>query len=120
MAQLIQHANSTYITGGRLRDVLSQASSSAFNYTTDIMSRYNMQRVLNPKNLLAMVMPAAALNVIRAHETCSTTAYSCQTTYTNQDTCCFNYPGGQLVQTQFWDTDPVAGPSNSWTIHGLW
>jgi hypothetical protein len=24
------------------------------------------------------------------------------------------------LQTQFWDTDPVTGPSNSWTIHGLW
>jgi ribonuclease T2 len=25
-----------------------------------------------------------------------------------------------LVQTQFWDTSPSTGPSNSWTIHGLW
>ncbi len=36
------------------------------------------------------------------------------------DTCCFNYPGGQLLQTQFWDTDPATGPSDSWTLHGLW
>lgn len=34
--------------------------------------------------------------------------------------CCFLSPGGQLLQTQFWDTDPSDGPSNSWTIHGLW
>ena len=24
------------------------------------------------------------------------------------------------MQTQFWDTDPVTGPTTSWTIHGLW
>lgn len=36
------------------------------------------------------------------------------------DTCCYEYPGGLLLQTQFWDTHPAIGPSNSWTIHGLW
>ncbi|KAL1991374.1 hypothetical protein VTN49DRAFT_5366 [Thermomyces lanuginosus] len=45
---------------------------------------------------------------------------SCQTEFNNQDTCCFNYPGGHFLQTQFWDTDPVTGPKDSWTIHGLW
>jgi len=25
-----------------------------------------------------------------------------------------------LSQTQFWDTHPPSGPSESWTIHGLW
>lgn len=35
-------------------------------------------------------------------------------------TCCFESPGGLLLQVQFWDTDPSTGPSNSWTIHGLW
>ncbi|KAJ5642429.1 Ribonuclease T2 [Penicillium lividum] len=35
-------------------------------------------------------------------------------------TCCYNYPGGALLQTQFWDTDPSTGPTDSWTIHGLW
>ncbi|TID14304.1 ribonuclease M [Venturia nashicola] len=44
---------------------------------------------------------------------------SCHNT-TAVDTCCFNYPGGHLLQTQFWDTDPATGPSDSWTIHGLW
>jgi len=24
------------------------------------------------------------------------------------------------VQTQFWDTNPSTGPTDSWTIHGLW
>ncbi|KZP14093.1 ribonuclease T2 [Athelia psychrophila] len=36
------------------------------------------------------------------------------------DTCCTEYPGGILLQTQFWDTLPSTGPTNSWTIHGLW
>ncbi|KAL1985807.1 hypothetical protein VTN96DRAFT_7299 [Rasamsonia emersonii] len=34
--------------------------------------------------------------------------------------CCLESPGGLLLQTQFWDTDPVTGPTDSWTIHGLW
>lgn len=50
----------------------------------------------------------------------STTTLSCHNTTTVADTCCFNYPGGSLLQTQFWDTDPAVGPSDSWTIHGLW
>ncbi|MCJ1481941.1 ribonuclease T2-like [Schaereria dolodes] len=36
------------------------------------------------------------------------------------NTCCLNSPGGQLLQTQFWDTDPATGPADHWTIHGLW
>lgn len=37
-----------------------------------------------------------------------------------------NYPGGQFALTQFWNSDPHAGPpgylgpNNTWTIHGLW
>ncbi|KAK5998236.1 Ribonuclease Trv [Cladobotryum mycophilum] len=44
---------------------------------------------------------------------------SCHNTTAVQDTCCF-IPSGQLLQTQFWDTNPPTGPSDSWTIHGLW
>ncbi|KAI9725063.1 MAG: hypothetical protein M1812_000339 [Candelaria pacifica] len=51
---------------------------------------------------------------------CPNPVLSCSTAPTNVDTCCFNTPGGQLLQTQFWDTDPPTGPSNSWTLHGLW
>ncbi|GAA6024509.1 hypothetical protein JCM11491_006680, partial [Sporobolomyces phaffii] len=38
----------------------------------------------------------------------------------NVDGCCTNTPGGYLLQTQFWDAQPPTGPSDSWTIHGLW
>ncbi|KAJ7073793.1 ribonuclease T2 [Mycena amicta] len=44
---------------------------------------------------------------------------SCGTSSGN--TCCFETPGGLLLQTQFWDASPVStGPTDSWTIHGLW
>ncbi|KAI0485052.1 ribonuclease M [Xylariaceae sp. FL0804] len=56
-----------------------------------------------------------------APETCSgTLQLSCHNTTKQTNTCCFNTPGGSLLQTQFWDTDPSEGPSDSWTIHGLW
>lgn len=45
---------------------------------------------------------------------------SCHNSTAVSDSCCFNAPGGVLLQTQFWDTDPATGPVDSWTIHGLW
>ncbi|KAF1950246.1 ribonuclease M [Byssothecium circinans] len=51
---------------------------------------------------------------------CSNPQLSCHNTTAVTDLCCFNAPGGQLLQTQFWDTKPTTGPVDSWTIHGLW
>ncbi|KAH8814657.1 ribonuclease T2-like protein [Flagelloscypha sp. PMI_526] len=34
-------------------------------------------------------------------------------------TCCFEAPGGLLMQSQFWDINPATGPEDSWTIQGL-
>ncbi|KDR85702.1 hypothetical protein GALMADRAFT_234739 [Galerina marginata CBS 339.88] len=52
---------------------------------------------------------------------CSTTGtQSCHNTSSVSNLCCFEAPGGLLLQTQFWDTNPSTGPSDSWTIHGLW
>ncbi|KAJ6531081.1 ribonuclease [Mycena capillaripes] len=52
---------------------------------------------------------------------CSTTGTaSCGNTSAVSDLCCFESPGGLLLQTQFWDTSPPTGPNDSWTIHGLW
>lgn len=45
---------------------------------------------------------------------------SCHNSTSVSDSCCFIYPGGQLLLTQFWDTRPSIGPNNSWTLHGLW
>ncbi|KAJ5861668.1 uncharacterized protein N7529_008978 [Penicillium soppii] len=55
-----------------------------------------------------------------ASSSCPVSEISCQANYHGQDTCCFNYPGGQMLQTQFWDADPAIGPEDAWTIHGLW
>ncbi|KAF4972303.1 hypothetical protein FSARC_1082 [Fusarium sarcochroum] len=43
----------------------------------------------------------------------------CQKSTSEENTCCSLYPT-RLLQTQVWDTRPVAGPLDSWTIHGLW
>jgi ribonuclease T2 len=40
---------------------------------------------------------------------CSNTQLSCHNTTKQTNTCCFNSPGGQLLQTQFWDTNPTTG-----------
>ncbi|KZT72874.1 ribonuclease T2 [Daedalea quercina L-15889] len=44
---------------------------------------------------------------------------SCQNSTAETDLCCFEGLG-LIQQVQFWDTDPVTGPSDSWTIHGMW
>ncbi|KAK9425377.1 putative Ribonuclease T2 family protein [Seiridium unicorne] len=37
------------------------------------------------------------------------------------DSCCFVYPGGRLLLTQFWDEEVhVGGSEEDWTVHGLW
>lgn len=49
------------------------------------------------------------------------TCLSCATLPTcPTDPCTTNTPGGLLLLTQFWDFHPAIGPSDSWTIHGLW
>lgn len=47
---------------------------------------------------------------------------SCQNTNAPPaaDTCCFESPGGLIMQTQVWDTEVAGSPTDSWTIHGLW
>ncbi|KAK4992984.1 Ribonuclease T2 precursor (RNase T2) [Elasticomyces elasticus] len=63
----------------------------------------------------------ARSNVIRgAAASCPSPQLSCHNTTAVANLCCFNAPGGQLLQTQFWDTAPATGPSDSWTVHGLW
>lgn len=52
-------------------------------------------------------------------DTCSSSSpLSCSTS--NDGSCCYEAPGGLLLQTQFWDYSPSIGPSDSWGIHGLW
>lgn len=82
-----------------------------------------MASVLAISIALAAVPVANALSLeLVSRATCSSSVQSCSSSASSSSvsSCCVNKPGGQLLQTQFWDTDPVTGPSNSWTIHGLW
>lgn len=45
---------------------------------------------------------------------------SCSNSTPVQNSCCFEYPGGVLLQTQFWDYYPAIGPDDMFTLHGLW
>ncbi|GME74786.1 unnamed protein product [Ambrosiozyma monospora] len=49
----------------------------------------------------------------------SNSPLSCSTS-SSSDSCCFESPGGVLLQTQFWDYDPATGPEDAFTLHGLW
>ncbi|KAJ5114324.1 Ribonuclease T2 [Penicillium alfredii] len=69
--------------------------------------------------MLALAAMQLVTGAVADLKTCpSSSPLSCQAS--SQASCCFNSPGGALLQTQFWDTDPATGPSDSWTIHGLW
>lgn len=42
----------------------------------------------------------------KRQSTCAATVESCSTAASAASACCVNKPGGQLLQVQFWDTDP--------------
>lgn len=67
-----------------------------------------------------MTSPIFRLDNTSGSAACSSPQLSCHNTSLVEDLCCFNAPGGALLQTQFWDTNPVTGPDDSWTVHGLW
>ncbi|KAF9887559.1 ribonuclease T2-like [Aspergillus nanangensis] len=70
---------------------------------------------------MALVALGAASGVWADLQSCPTDVpFSCNNSTSVSDTCCFNSPGGALLLTQFWDTDPATGPTDSWTLHGLW
>lgn len=78
------------------------------------------QKLLKTLGSLWLSQTTADKASLGASSTCSLSEVSCQSKYHGQDTCCYNYPGGHILQTQFWDVDPSVGPNDSWTIHGLW
>ncbi|KAI1822722.1 putative ribonuclease T2 [Xylaria intraflava] len=63
---------------------------------------------------------ASMVPMMKVRDTCSSSIESCSSNADSADSCCVNTPGGLFLQPQFWDTDPVTGPDDSWTIHGLW
>ncbi|KUJ15842.1 putative ribonuclease T2 [Mollisia scopiformis] len=60
------------------------------------------------------------LSLAGTPESCPANAADLSCSGSSTNTCCINSPGGLFQQVQFWDTDPATGPSDSWTIHGLW
>lgn len=46
--------------------------------------------------------------------------FSCTNETVIEDSCCFEYPGGVILLTQFWDYHPATGPKDEFTLHGLW
>ncbi|ODQ80600.1 hypothetical protein BABINDRAFT_160858 [Babjeviella inositovora NRRL Y-12698] len=68
-----------------------------------------MQEVLSP-----------AIHSLAADKCPLDTPLSCTNSTPVADSCCFEYPGGVLLQTQFWDYSPPIGPSDMFTLHGLW
>lgn len=76
-------------------------------------------------SLRSMIFPASqvvlgAQHVLAQAPSCPNAQLSCHNTSVVEDLCCFNAPGGQMLQTQFWDTSPPTGPADAWTVHGLW
>ena len=67
-----------------------------------------------------MILFAFAACALAGAPTCpANSPLSCSNTTNTPGTCCFE-SGGQVLQTQFWDSNPASGPADSWAIHGLW
>ncbi|KAL3453761.1 ribonuclease T2-like protein [Aspergillus insuetus] len=88
-----------------------------------------LEAIPGPQQILSALTSSLSLSSLSnieatssgsTYDQCGKFEVSCRTSYHGQDRCCFNYPGGQMLQTQFWDADPAIGPESSWTIHGLW
>lgn len=45
-------------------------------------------------------------SIFNTRATCSGSVESCSSGADAASACCVNKPGGQFLQTQFWDTDP--------------
>lgn len=61
--------------------------------------------------LIASIFSFTSVLALGTSKTCSSPQLSCQNTTVVSDLCCFNAPGGQMLQTQFWDTSPSTGLS---------
>jgi ribonuclease T2 len=95
---------------------------------TVVQLRDLLPKMPSPHEILQWSLTAFSLPLSNVHNngrpnaasSCPNAQLSCHNNSAVSDTCCFNYPGGQFLQTQFWDTNPPNGPQDSWTMHGLW
>ena len=109
---------------GLLKNVSSGLPAPHVGYSpvTDIMSFLPSLRAISQSILTysPLLLLSTSTTLGGSPPSCASLQTSCQNTTAVTNLCCFNAPGGQLLQTQFWDTNPSTGPTNSWTIHGLW
>lgn len=65
-----------------------------------------------------------ALNLLQEKDTDASCPIGLPNTCSNstpiENSCCFESPGGILLQTQFWDYNPAIGGNETFTLHGLW
>lgn len=73
-----------------------------------LFSFFDMASISQSVFAALLVLPVALAGTVK---TCTNPQLSCQNTTAVSDLCCFNAPGGQLLQTQFWDTNPSTGTS---------
>lgn len=114
----------------RIKDAPLPQKSSVLDSVADTMpslrslSKYAVSAFGASQSVLA---GSASMNMnnmnsldVFSASSCPTPELSCHNTTAQANLCCFNSPGGALLQTQFWDTSPPTGPDDSWTLHGLW
>lgn len=110
------------VRGEKVLNAAAAASSSLWEKTADADSMMPSVRTLGK-------LAVGGAQVLLGHggramgtftQSCPMPQLSCHNTTVVENLCCFNAPGGQLLQTQFWDTAPATGPADSWTLHGLW
>ncbi|KAF2751833.1 ribonuclease T2 [Sporormia fimetaria CBS 119925] len=107
------------------KEVVQNAASTIQDYTSfDLPSLRSVSRFGFTGASLLTGKDQTVMNGQTAHawttQSCPKPQLSCHNTTIIENLCCFNYPGGQMLQTQFWDTHPATGPDDSWTLHGLW
>lgn len=62
--------------------------------------------LLAPLIALPLVGADNGAQIFKKRDTCAKSVESCSTAASAATSCCVNKPGGQMLQTQFWDTDP--------------
>jgi ribonuclease T2 len=83
------------------------------------LSKYALSSLGASQSVFANMNSAMSMS-LNPLSSCPSPELSCHNTTAQPNLCCFNSPGGALLQTQFWDTNPPTGPDDSWTLHGLW
>ena len=104
----------------RLYGSFAAAAPQESNMTSLLPSMRSIAKFALGSSQFLLTPPADNAVLGGSVPSCANPVLSCHNTTRQTDLCCFNAPGGQLLQTQFWDTNPVSGPADSWTVHGLW